>query len=70
MKQSTQNRDVNANHIMTDTHGASRITGLSDGHLRTLRSNGGGPPFYKLGRAVRYSIAECEAWKAAQRVSA
>ena len=55
--------------VMTDTGGASRITGLSEAHLRTLRANGGGPPFYKYGRAVRYSIAECEVWKTAQRVS-
>ena len=59
-----------SNTVMTGTKGAARITGLSEGHLRNLRNRKAGPPFYKFGKAVRYSVTECEAWKAAQRVSA
>jgi excisionase family DNA binding protein len=40
------------------------------GKERTLerwRHTGGGPPFVKVGRAVRYRLSDLEAWLAQQR---
>lgn len=42
--------------------GIARIT------LRTWRTKGQGPPFYKLGRKVVYEMAEVAAWMKSQRV--
>jgi hypothetical protein len=35
--------------------------------LATWRSYGKGPPFYKIGRRVFYSIADLHAWMASRR---
>ena len=35
--------------------------------LRKWRVFGDGPPFYKLGRNIRYDIADLDAWIAARR---
>ena len=52
-----------------DVRGAAERTGLSANTLNNLRSTGGGPKFLKLGRAVRYSEADINAWLAARVVS-
>ena len=52
-----------------DVRGAAERTGLSANTLNNLRSSGGGPKFLKLGRAVRYSEADINAWLAARVVS-
>jgi predicted DNA-binding transcriptional regulator AlpA len=49
-----------------DVKQAAERTGLSAKTLNNLRSIGGGPRFLKLGRAVRYSEAELEAWLSAR----
>jgi hypothetical protein len=36
--------------------------------LRTWRSRGGGPPFCRFGRLVRYSVQETERWAESRRV--
>jgi hypothetical protein len=38
-------------------------------HLEDLRGEGKGPPFYKLGRLVRYIPAKVEAWAASRLVT-
>lgn len=49
-----------------DTAAASAYTGLSRSTLEKLRVFGGGPPYLKLGRAVRYRPADLEAWLVAR----
>ena len=41
---------------------ASRITGLSVAWFQRKRWAGGGPPYVKLGRAVRYRESELWSW--------
>ena len=45
-----------------DTHEAAKRTGLASATLRKLRLTGEGPPFMKLGRAVRYRREDLDAW--------
>lgn len=49
---------------------ASAYIRMSVAFLRKWRFLGGpnGPPFYRLGRAVRYSRADLDAWLASRRV--
>lgn len=50
-----------------DEHQVAEMVGLSVKTLRRWRLFGRGPKYHKLnGRAVRYEIAEIEAWVAAQ----
>ncbi|RYG87178.1 MAG: DNA-binding protein [Alphaproteobacteria bacterium] len=53
---------------IVNTKGAAERTGLAVATLNNLRSVGGGPRFLKLGRAVRYSEADLEAWLSARVV--
>lgn len=46
------------------TKQAADYLGLSKSTLDKLRCFGGGPQFYKLGRAVIYDVADLDAWKA------
>jgi len=41
---------------------AGEILSLSPRTLEKLRSNGGGPNFRKLGRRIRYTRADVDAW--------
>jgi len=45
---------------------ASAFLGLSGSWLAKLRLTGGGPPFIKLGRQVRYRLCDLEAWLQAE----
>lgn len=47
-----------------DTLGASEFTTIPESTLVTMRSKGGGPPFYRIGkrRLVRYTYADLRAW--------
>jgi Helix-turn-helix domain len=47
-----------------DTEEASRIVGFPPCTLHTWRSRGGGPPFLKLGAAVRYQRRTLFEWLA------
>ena len=47
---------------------AARLLGLAPSSLAKLRCWGGGPPFLKLGRAIRYLRSDCVAWRDARRV--
>ena len=45
------------------------IFGISQRFLEVAAVKGGGPDFHKIGRNVRYSVADLRAWIEAQRVS-
>jgi predicted DNA-binding transcriptional regulator AlpA len=49
-----------------DTRGVSAHTGLSASLFEKLRVIGGGPPFIKVGKAVRYKLADVDTWLAEQ----
>jgi excisionase family DNA binding protein len=48
---------------------AAHYVGLSKSSLDKMRHFGGGPNYFKLGRAVVYSTADLDAWMAARRRS-
>ena len=50
-----------------DTEAAARYLALSPHSLECYRSLGGGPPFYKFGKFVRYSVPDLQAWVAERR---
>ena len=45
----------------------SDLTGLSRSSLAKKRSDGSGPPFFKIGRAVKYDPADVETWLLSRR---
>jgi excisionase family DNA binding protein len=45
-----------------DTTEAAKILGLSKSTLEKARLYGGGPPFLKLGRLVKYRPADLDDW--------
>lgn len=50
-----------------DEHKTSEVTDIPVPTLRTKRVRGGGPPYYKFGRSVRYDLDEVLAWARARR---
>ena len=50
-----------------DENEASKITSIPTPTLRTLRSKGGGPPFVKIGRSVRYEVTDLIAFMRRRR---
>ena len=50
------------NNGVCDTHSAAMRIGLKAQTLRKMRITGEGPQFAKLGRAVRYRVADLDAW--------
>lgn len=51
-----------------DTTETARLVRLSKPTLERLRITGDGPPFLKLGRAVRYRKADVDGWLASRLV--
>jgi predicted DNA-binding transcriptional regulator AlpA len=49
------------------TSGAAERLGLKRKTLENWRSNGGGPPYYKLGGRIVYDDFEVDSWCAARR---
>lgn len=47
-----------------DTEAAARYIGLAASTLEKMRVAGGGVPFVKLGRAVRYRVCDLEQYLA------
>lgn len=47
---------------VVDTEGAAERLGITPETLRNWRWRGDGPPFLKLGRAVRYRLSELSDW--------
>ena len=43
-----------------NTHEASKITGFTYGTLRTWRCQKKGPPFSKVGAAIRYKVRDLQ----------
>lgn len=61
----TSKRDIHepqAVERLLTTSEAAEFLGVSYAFLANLRVAGGGPSFFKLGRAVRYSRAELKEW--------
>ena len=50
---------------VVSTKFAARLVGLSESTLATLRLNGNGPVYCKLGRRVVYRTSDLEQWLAA-----
>lgn len=48
------------------TRTAAARLGIHPDHLRRLRRIGGGPPFSRVGRVVRYAAADVEGWMRAR----
>jgi hypothetical protein len=49
-----------------DVRAAAGILNVSPSFLNKSRLDGSGPPYLKLGAAVRYDIAALEAWAASR----
>ncbi|HVT18316.1 MAG TPA: helix-turn-helix domain-containing protein [Thermoanaerobaculia bacterium] len=49
------------NHLLS-TPRAAEYCGLSPRTLEKKRTTGGGPPFVKLGKRVRYCLSDLDAW--------
>lgn len=47
---------------------AADYLGLSVSTLEKMRTNGGGPAFAAMGRAISYAVADLDAWAAARTV--
>ena len=59
---------MNDTNLLTEHQAAERLA-CSVAALRRWRQEGRGPAHYKVGRLVRYSPADLDAFLAAQRVS-
>ena len=47
---------------LADTREVAMYLGVSEGTLRRWRADGGGPPFMKIGKIVRYDMDEVIEW--------
>ena len=47
---------------LKDTDSSSCYLGVSSSKLEKLRVYGGGPPYVKIGRAVRYRLEDLDHW--------
>jgi|WetSurMetagenome_2_1015567.scaffolds.fasta_scaffold61484_2 hypothetical protein len=47
---------------------AAAYIGMSVPYLRLSRCNGGGPPYLRMGRAIRYDISDLDKWLETKRV--
>ena len=56
------------NPAALDTEAAARYIGLAVSTLEKLRVSGGGVPFVKLGRAVRYRVCDLDEYLASRVV--
>lgn len=50
--------------IALDTRGAARLLGVSKSHLEKLRTEDpeNSPPFFRVGRCIRYSSKQLTLW--------
>jgi hypothetical protein len=53
---------------LSESRAAKEVIGCSPSYLRNLRSLGVGPPYYRVGKVVRYRPQECEQWMEGYRV--
>ena len=47
---------------LVDENNAAQILGVSVRFLQQRRYQGGGPPFIKVGSAVRYRLEDLDSW--------
>ncbi len=57
----------NPARLLLDVRAAATRLNVSASFLNKLRCYGGGPPFVKIGSAVRYAVGDIEAWAASRR---
>ena len=57
------------NTQLLDTEGAAKHLSLSPRYMEKLRSQGGGPRWAAMGRAVRYRLCDLDDWAAERLVS-
>lgn len=55
--------------VTVDTKGAAARLGLSPRTLENQRVYGGGPPFVRLGRTIRYRVSDLDAFMTARTVN-
>lgn len=60
----TRRIPTNVTPIAVDVRGASQYTGFPVATLNGWRTKGGGPPFVKINRSVRYRLVDLENWLA------
>jgi predicted DNA-binding transcriptional regulator AlpA len=58
--------DLTRNRLLNEKELAA-LLGVSVSTVRHWRYSYAGPPVQKVGRSVRYDLAECEAWLAEQQ---
>ena len=46
-----------------DSRQTARILGLSPVTLQQIRARGEGPPFFRIGRTVRYRLGDVISWR-------
>lgn len=54
--------------LLSDTDASAYLGGIRPKTLKNWRSAGEGPSFIKVGRSVRYSVADLDQYLAASRV--
>lgn len=55
---------TNASDLLSQKQVAEAYPGFSERKLERLRMVGGGPRYIKIGRVVKYRLADVEAWLA------
>jgi predicted DNA-binding transcriptional regulator AlpA len=53
-----------------DTHCVAKLLGIAEITVVQQRARGEGPPFFRIGRSVRYVLADVLAFRAARTVGA
>jgi hypothetical protein len=55
--------------VFVDGRRFSMESGIPVATLRTKRTRGGGPPFYRVGRSIKYDLDEGLAWVRTRRAT-
>lgn len=64
--QNPLNVSSNAGELLTPEQ-AAEVLGFSAGTLGNMRTRGDGPPYFKLGKFVRYDSNDLAAWMRSRR---
>lgn len=48
-------------HTLSPAEASDRL-GIAVGTLRNMRSRGGGPPYVRVGRRIRYRLVDLDRW--------
>ena len=67
MDDAARARTAHSGDLLTAREAARRLR-VRDHTLAVWRCGGEGPPFYRVGRSVRYSAADLDAYLAGRRV--